>query len=278
MHSSKVKLSFSSNDSVVEASSRHRPKSMSVSVDGGRKLILKSAKNTEDSGLWQTNEFIIKNQVFSGQKDKSQPISLSLVFLIEFESLEKKMLNNPFERFLEQVDCDVKFIFEDGQKIEGHVGVLAEKSPVFAAMFQHGMQEAKTGEVHIEDVDPVVFEQLLYYMYAGDTKIPLTEALAQSLYVISDKYDVADLKEKCLNFLLSSIQPDNVISMLVWSERCFVDKIKAECLSFSVKRGQEIFLKDIVGWNEMVKFHPDLNTTVIRSIIEKVADSVNWLN
>jgi hypothetical protein len=45
--------------------------------------------------------------------------------------------------FLQQTNCDIRFYFEDGQHIGGNVNILSARSPVFAAMFNHDMQEAK---------------------------------------------------------------------------------------------------------------------------------------
>ncbi len=49
-------------------------------------------------------------------------------------------------------NCDIQFCFKDDRKIGGHVSILAARSPAFAAMFNHDMQEKQTGEVVIEDV------------------------------------------------------------------------------------------------------------------------------
>ena len=39
-----------------------------------------------------------------------------------------------------------------------HRAVLAARSPVFAAMFEHEMQESLEGKVHIDDVDGDVMQ------------------------------------------------------------------------------------------------------------------------
>ena len=61
--------------------------------------------------------------------------------LIALEQLEKV--------FFEQTNCDVEFLFEDEEKIGGHISILAARSPVFSARFYHNLQESETGKVFV---------------------------------------------------------------------------------------------------------------------------------
>ena len=65
----------------------------------------------------------------------------------------------------EESNCDVKFFFENGQQIGGQVAMLAAKSPVFEAMFNHDMQESKTRQVNIKDVSRDTVDHLLFFMH-----------------------------------------------------------------------------------------------------------------
>lgn len=51
-----------------------------------------------------------------------------------------------------------------------HRGVLAARSPVFAAMFKADMLESRTHKVIIEDIEASVFEEFLYFLYTGQLK------------------------------------------------------------------------------------------------------------
>ena len=176
----------------------------------------------------------------------------------------------------EESNCDVKFIFENGQQIGGRVAMLAAKSPVFEAMFNHDMQESKTRQVNIKDVNPDTFKHLLFFMDSGKMKIPLTETLAQELYVASDRYAVIDLNEECIKFLQSSIKAENVFSMLIWAHKYQVDKIKEKCVAFAVEKGSEIFLYNVAGWRELGECSSELRQSLIKSIVNKVSDTVKF--
>ena len=119
--------------------------------------------------------------------------------------------------FRSQSLCDVQFCFGDGGKsVGGHVSILSARSRVFAAMFQsNGMRESTTGHVDIKDIQ-YIFEWL-HYIYSGQIGTPLSEEAAQSLFVAADMYDIADLKDKCVQLLVPFIRIDHSISLLTWA-------------------------------------------------------------
>ena len=51
------------------------------------------------------------------------------------------------------------------QKFECHKIILGSRSPVFKAMFTSKMEEHNLGTVEIKDMDPLVLENLLQYIY-----------------------------------------------------------------------------------------------------------------
>ena len=176
----------------------------------------------------------------------------------------------------EASNYDVKFIFENGQQIGGQVAMLAAKSPVFEAMFTCDMQESKTRQVNIKDVSPDTLKHLLFFMHTGKMETPLTESLSQELYVASDKYAVTDLNEECIKFLQSSINADNVFSMLIWAHTYQVNKIKEKCIAFAVEKGSEFFLYNAAGWKELGNCSWELRQSLITSIINKVSSTVRF--
>ena len=66
-----------------------------------------------------------------------------------------------------------------------HKAVLCKRSPVFAAMFTTEMREASENVVKITDIAPVVFEQMLQFMYTG--KLEKLKKYAGDLYKAADK-------------------------------------------------------------------------------------------
>lgn len=61
----------------------------------------------------------------------------------------------------------------------------AARSPVFAAMFEHEMEERKQNRVAITDVDHEVLKEMLRFIYTG--KAPNLEKMADDLLAAADK-------------------------------------------------------------------------------------------
>ena len=88
---------------------------------------------------------------------------------------------------------DVKFLV-GGMTFGAHRSLISARSSVFAAMFASGMKEAETGQVRIEDIDPVTFKCFLKFLYTG---IFEPSSIDKDLYKIADKYQVETLMELC---------------------------------------------------------------------------------
>lgn len=63
--------------------------------------------------------------------------------------------------------------------------IIIARSPVFAAMFEHEMEERKQNRVAISDVDHDVLKEMLRFIYTG--KAPNLEKMADDLLAAADK-------------------------------------------------------------------------------------------
>jgi speckle-type POZ protein len=191
---------------------------------------------------------------------------------LEFETFaigEKNALKQLTELFVQQNLCDVQFNFENDQHIGGHSHILVARSPVFAAMFQHEMKETKTGQVSIQDIQPCTFKQMLHYIYSGRLSLPLTETSAKRLFEAADKYDIGDLKEECIDFLLTCINVNNVINLMAWAHIHSVDQLTEETLKFTSLHGKEISKQR--DWENLTKNYPEVCLEATRRIIDQMS-------
>uniref|UniRef100_A0A0P5AS36 Btb/poz domain-containing protein n=1 Tax=Daphnia magna TaxID=35525 RepID=A0A0P5AS36_9CRUS len=169
--------------------------------------------------------------------------------------------------YVNQLNCDVTFHFDAAERDEsigGHVAILSVRSSVFAAMFQSGMQETNTRKVCIKDIKPDIFKQLLHYIYSGRTSTELSEEIAQRLFVAADMYDIEDLKDECVQFLLTCIKLENAINLMAWAHVHAVDSLKEAALAFVASHGKEICKQD--DWERLIKNYPDLCLLATRSM------------
>jgi hypothetical protein len=135
--------------------------------------------------------------------------------------------------FVHQVDCDVQFQFEGDRRIGGHSKILSARSQIFAALFQKNTDNADP--IVIEDIAPEIFLSLLNYIYCGRISMPLTDETAQKLYVAASKFEIEDLKEDCIDYLLSCLTHDNVNNLITWSRQHSVEKLENAAHAFNEK-------------------------------------------
>ena len=72
-----------------------------------------------------------------------------------------------------------------GREFQAHKALLAARSPVFAAMFEHEMEERKHNRVDITDVDHEVLREMLRFIYTGKTNN--LDKMADDLLAAADK-------------------------------------------------------------------------------------------
>ncbi|XP_063795446.1 actin-binding protein IPP isoform X2 [Pseudophryne corroboree] len=98
-----------------------------------------------------------------------------------------------------------------------HKLVLAASSPYFAALLSGWMKESSENVVHIQDVEPGIFQLLLDFIYSGSVNIS-TENV-QELMTAADMLQLNHVVELCCDFLKEQIEPANCIGFFQFSEQ-----------------------------------------------------------
>ena len=154
-----------------------------------------------------------------------------VIELSEFFLKEKECrLLNDFERMLEMPDFNDVHFRVKGQILHAHRGILAARSPVFAAMFKYDMAKNIEGPVIIEDIDFTVFKEMLRFMYTG--KVQKLEDMAIALAVAADKYDLDRLKIMCEIHLSANLTKDNVTDVLEYADQYCAVVLKTNAMEF----------------------------------------------
>lgn len=147
-----------------------------------------------------------------------------------------------------------------------HKAILVARSPVFAAMFENDMTEKKTGEVHITDCDPKVFNAFLLFLYSG--RVELKECDVFELYKITDKYDVPDLKLMCVDFMIRNISVENVCETFAFSHKFEEQRLKSFAQLFFCENFQKIVVSDT--WKSLMEGHWNLASDLLIGIAPKI--------
>lgn len=147
---------------------------------------------------------------------------------------ENKLLFDLKDLFLNKEDCDVVLKVK-GEEFLAHKNILKARSSVFKSTFCTDMKEKATGVVEIEDCDPSCFSNFLCFLYCGDEEM-ISKENVFSLFTVSDKYDVQDLREKCLTLMKENLSVDTFCDTITLALRhSETDLIKLSSKFFTKK-------------------------------------------
>ncbi|ESO05924.1 hypothetical protein HELRODRAFT_93853 [Helobdella robusta] len=143
-----------------------------------------------------------------------------------------------------------------------HKAILAARSAVFNAMFEHEMKERKQNKVDVPDVDPEAMAELLRYIYTG--KAPNLNKMADYLLAVADKYALDRLKVMCEEALCNSLTVETVSDVFVLADLHSADQLKTHAIDFINSHATDVM--DTNGWKEMVVNHPHLVAEAFRAL------------
>lgn len=95
------------------------------------------------------------------------------------------------------------------------------------------MKEMEEGRVVIEDMEPVVLDELLKFIYCSEVS-PNLEEMSYDLFEASDRFDIEPLKIICENEMTKRVNADNALEMYMMAELHSANLLKEK--SFDVIR------------------------------------------
>ncbi|XP_051055224.1 speckle-type POZ protein-like [Phodopus roborovskii] len=139
-----------------------------------------------------------------------------------------------------------------GQEFHAHKAILAARSPVFRAMFQHDMKENRTNRVEIHDMEPQVFQAMMGFLYTG--KAPDLHSMADALLAAADKYGLERLKVMCEDVLCRDLSVENAAHTLFLADLYSAGQLKTQTLDFITAHASEV--SETSSWKTMVRSYP----------------------
>ncbi|XP_044006010.1 speckle-type POZ protein B-like [Aphidius gifuensis] len=204
----------------------------------------------------QNDELKVSCTMTISKEQKKNPGVISIFNLTPQLSEDlKKLLSNE-----QSADVTIKVGEKSFRVIKG---ILAARSPVFAAMFDHEQyKENKNSEVVIEDIEEDVFTEFLHYIYTDDTKN--VNKMPMELLEVAEKYQVDRLKNICERIICGTINADNVTSVLIFSDKFNVGQLNKKCLEFIKTNLRAVLSKD--SFQAYKKTHPEVFINVLASV------------
>lgn len=156
-------------------------------------------------------------------------IKWNIVFAMEYEvpscscsrdpqeQPPRSRLNEDYSQLFESGDhADLTFVVQ-GEDIRAHKLILTVRSKYFQLMFKTKMEESSSNKIHVTDVAPKVFEELLKFLYSG---VPpkYVEKETLQLLAVADKYGVDELKKSCESLICFYLTQENVIDALLLAD------------------------------------------------------------
>ena len=148
-------------------------------------------------------------------------------------------------------------------KFFAHKAILAVRSPVFAKMFMHNMQESVANAVNLPDIEPDVLKELLIYIYT--TESPNLKEHATSLLYQAEKYQLGHLKALCERRLSYDLHVDNVAKVLLLADACSAEQLKRNALLYISEHGDKVTRTE--EWKD-IKKNPNLMGSLLDVIFE----------
>ena len=149
------------------------------------------------------------------------------------------------------VDADFTICVGD-EKLKCHKVVLVARSSYFRGLFQSGMRESQSNSVTLDDASPVLYRQLLQFLYTAHLDVA---ELSFDLLQLAEKYAVDDLKTACVNAIYPKVNADNVIETIILADQHNSEDLLTHCLPIFKKSMDELKSKE--GWQALRKL-PDL--------------------
>lgn len=185
-----------------------------------------------------------------------------------------KVLKDLKALFLKQEDCDV-IIKVKGQEFPAHRAILKARSPVFDSTLRNDMKEKATGVIDIEDCDPITFSDFLSFLYCGDME-NLSMENVFSLFTTADKYEVLDLRSKCIEFIKKNLSIDTFCETITLALQYSESELLKLCTYFFAKNFEKIIVT--VKWQSFLAQNPtESNELFIKALVADKTEQVKMV-
>lgn len=108
-------------------------------------------------------------------------------------------------------------------------------------VIMHDTKEEVTTVVDMQDVDRDIFFDFINYLYTRRLE-NLTSESALKIYTIADKYQITELKNACLDHMLTNISIDNFCDVYILSLRHDEKDLEEACDQFFAQNSFSIIL------------------------------------
>ena len=156
--------------------------------------------------------------------------------------------------------------------------VVAAHSPMLRAMLTSEMAEVAKQEVRLDHINKDIIQIVLDYMYCEDVSFHKDQLM--DLAAAADYFQMAELREMCLDEVSDILEPGNVISWWKEVRKMNYDTIKEHCKQMMAANFMQIshqtdFLN--LDHNEMNHYMSDICSDTVNSD-DMIDTAMTWIN
>lgn len=142
---------------------------------------------------------------------------------------------------------DITMRSGEGEEYKVHKAVLASRSAVLKAHFEHNTTECITNIVE-SPLESEVLHEVLTFIYSD--KAPKVDEIPEKLLAAADFYQLSRLKSLCEEALHKKLTVDNAIETLQLADLHSANTLKQLTLEF-IKDGQAKLITKTEGWTKV---------------------------
>ncbi|KOB70716.1 Roadkill, partial [Operophtera brumata] len=142
---------------------------------------------------------------------------------------------------------DVTMKSADGQEFRAHKNVLAARSKVLRAHFEHNTKESITNVVETP-WETAVLRDVLMFVYTD--KVPRVDDAPDKLLVAADYYQLDRLKSLCEDALNNRLTVENAVDTLQLADLYSLNLLRQSTLNF-IKNDRLKLVKETQGWKNI---------------------------
>ena len=221
-----------------------------------------------DRGSWECVPWLYASTIYDASDyyairgyGSSLPVSATFQLILEFKDMsfaegERQVLSHLSNLLDTQSMADVTFVVKN-EKIGAHSAIVVSASPVIRVMLaEDEFKEVHAKTVQVDDIEPVVFKEMLRYIYTGKAPKLIEDTMTEPTFLAAHKYQIEALKDLCEQSLIAKLNLETVVHYLVLAHLYTAPQLLEASLRCLVKNKKKVWARS--EWKELMKIYPDL--------------------
>ena len=157
------------------------------------------------------------------------------------------------------------------ETFDAHQLILSARSPVLKRMLESDMAEKKRKVIEIKEINSDIVKEMLKYIYTGKciiNDVNVDPQTVKQLFEAANMYQLDSLKAFCGDILISTLVPDNALSLLLLGDMYNAEELKKLAMAMVINNLKTIRRSD--EWKDCIKKRPDIKADIFEAMADKL--------